>query len=83
MTGIDQLTSAQLLVFEQMILGLSNQQIANQLFINIKTVKFHVTQIYEKCAVKTRAELLVKHFTQKNQVPEPTPTESELPKGIS
>lgn len=45
--------------------GLSNQEIADKLFIEEKTVKFHLTNIYPIEGVKTRAQLIVKHLGAK------------------
>ena len=39
--------------------GLSNKEVANQLFVTEKTVKFHLTNIYRKFQVKSRAQLIV------------------------
>ena len=39
--------------------GLSNKEVANQFFIMEKTVKFHLTNIYKKMGVKSRAQLIV------------------------
>ena len=39
--------------------GLSNKEVANQLFVTEKTVKFHLTNIYKKMQVKSRAQLIV------------------------
>ncbi len=39
--------------------GLSNKEVANQLFVTEKTVKFHLTNIYKKMCVKSRAQLIV------------------------
>lgn len=39
--------------------GLSNKEIALQLFLTEKTVKFHLTNIYKKMNVKSRAQLIV------------------------
>src|SRR6476660_9053225 len=39
--------------------GLSNKEVANQLFVTEKTVKFHLTDIYKKMNVKSRAQLIV------------------------
>lgn len=38
--------------------GKSNQQIADMLFVCEKTVKFHLTNIYKKMNVSSRAELI-------------------------
>jgi len=42
--------------------GLSNKETASKLNINVKTVKFHTTNIYKKCRVKSRAEFLLKFY---------------------
>ncbi len=39
--------------------GLSNKVVANRLFVTEKTVKFHLTNIYRKMGVKSRAQLIV------------------------
>ena len=39
--------------------GLSNKEVANRLFVTEKTVKFHLTNIYKKMNVKSRAQLIV------------------------
>ena len=39
--------------------GLSNKEVANRLFVTEKTVKFHLTIIYKKMNVKSRAKLIV------------------------
>ena len=38
------------------ITGARNQEIADQLFLSIRTVKFHVENIYRKLGVRTRTE---------------------------
>ena len=42
------------------IAGLSNKEIANELFISLSTVKTHITNIYSKLQVSNRQELLRK-----------------------
>lgn len=37
--------------------GLNNQQIADQLFISVNTIKYHIRNIYEKMDVKKRSEI--------------------------
>jgi DNA-binding CsgD family transcriptional regulator len=44
---------------ELVSMGLSNKEVGNQLFITEKTVKFHLTNIYKKLNVKSRAQLIV------------------------
>jgi DNA-binding CsgD family transcriptional regulator/tetratricopeptide (TPR) repeat protein len=51
------LTAQELVVARLVALGMSNRQVASELFISIKTVQFHLTHIYAKLAVSSRAEL--------------------------
>ncbi len=46
-------------VAELVTKGLSNKEVASQLFVTEKTVKFHLTNIYKKMSVKSRAQLIV------------------------
>ena len=39
--------------------GVTNKEIANKLFVTEKTVKFHLTNIYKKMKVKSRAQMIV------------------------
>lgn len=49
-------------VYIYILKGMSNQQIADKLFVSEKTVKFHCGSIFKKKEVKTRHELIAKHF---------------------
>lgn len=40
--------------------GMSNREIASALAVTEKTVKFHLTNIYKKMNVASRAQLIVK-----------------------
>jgi DNA-binding NarL/FixJ family response regulator len=40
-------------------MGLSNKEVANQLFLTSATVKFHLTNMYKKLFIKSRAQLIV------------------------
>jgi LuxR family transcriptional regulator, positive regulator of biofilm formation len=39
--------------------GISNKDAAQKLFVTEKTVKFHLTNIYKKMKIKSRAQLVV------------------------
>ena len=39
--------------------GLTNNEIGNRLFISEKTVRNHITNIFEKLGVKSRAQAIV------------------------
>lgn len=55
------LSPAEARVFDRLLRGLSNKQIALELFVTEKTVKFHVTSIYKILGVRSRAQFLVKY----------------------
>src|SRR5690606_40308533 len=52
--GDDFLTPRELDVLKWMVKGLSNKEIAEQLFISDKTVKIHVSNIFKKDRKSTR-----------------------------
>ncbi|PQJ80736.1 LuxR C-terminal-related transcriptional regulator [Polaribacter porphyrae] len=52
-----QFTKREKEVFPMILKGNNNQQIADELFISINTVKYHSKNIYEKLHVKSRLEL--------------------------
>jgi len=51
------LTAQELAVARLVADGLSNRQVAGELFVSIKTVQFHLTHIYSKLGISSRAEL--------------------------
>lgn len=53
------LTDRELEVLVLMADGLQNQQIAGKLSISVSTLKFHMTNIFQKLGVQTRSEALV------------------------
>ena len=65
--------------------GLSNKEVANQLFVTEKTVKFHLTNIYKKMSVKSRAQLIVWCLPHLGFVENETaqPTRPEMTAGTS
>lgn len=50
------LSRRELEVLEQMAQGLSNQEIADKLFVSLNTIKTHSTQLFEKMEVKRRTQ---------------------------
>jgi DNA-binding CsgD family transcriptional regulator len=55
------LTPAEARVGEKLVKdGLSNQEIASELKISPKTVKFHFTKIFRKLGVSSRAQFMAK-----------------------
>ncbi|GGA41093.1 DNA-binding response regulator [Kroppenstedtia guangzhouensis] len=55
----DSLTPRELDVLNLMVKGLSNKEIAEQLFISDKTVKIHVSNILKKLQVKSRSQAII------------------------
>lgn len=51
------LTTQELEVAQNAASGLTNKEIAAQLFLSPKTVEFHLTRIYRKLQIRTRTEL--------------------------
>jgi DNA-binding NarL/FixJ family response regulator len=51
------LTAQESAVARLVAMGMGNRQVASELFISIKTVQFHLTHIYAKLNVNSRAEL--------------------------
>lgn len=55
-----QLSRREVEVLQLMAKGLSNQEIADQLFVSVHTVKTHTTNIYEKLQVNRRTQAIIK-----------------------
>jgi len=53
------LTEKQIRIADLVTRGLSNREISNQIFLTEKGVKWHLTKIYAKMNVKSRAQLIV------------------------
>lgn len=53
------LTNRESEVCELVSKGLSDREVANQLFVTEKTVKFHFRNIYAKLGLNSRAKLIV------------------------
>ncbi|MDN3710477.1 LuxR C-terminal-related transcriptional regulator [Myroides ceti] len=52
------LTERELQVLEGINNGLSNQEIAAQLFLSLSTVKFHIGNLYSKLDIKNRTQAI-------------------------
>ena len=48
-------------IFNLIINGKNNEEIAQELFSSRHTIKNHVTHILEKCGCRDKTELVVKH----------------------
>ena len=56
-TGTDALTSAELRVAQLAAAGTSNREIAQQLFLSLKTVEMHLNRTYRKLGIESRRDL--------------------------
>jgi DNA-binding CsgD family transcriptional regulator len=56
-TGADALTPSERRIAEMAAAGLSNPEIAQELFLTIKTIEMHLTRSYRKLDVRGRGEL--------------------------
>lgn len=57
LSGVDSLTASERRVAELAATGLSNREIAQQLFVTQKTIESHLSHVYLKLDVKSRKEL--------------------------
>ena len=55
----DQLTEREMEVLRMIAKGKSNQEIADELYIGVKTVKFHVTNLLAKLEVEDRTQAAI------------------------
>ena len=53
----DVLTGGERRVAELAVQGLTNRQIADGLFVTVRTVESHLSNVYRKLGVQTRADL--------------------------
>ena len=61
----NQLTERERDVLKCMVAGLNNQEIAEQLVISLGTVKFHISNIFQKLGVDSRVEAVKAALEQK------------------
>jgi DNA-binding CsgD family transcriptional regulator len=75
-SGVDpsRLTAQELAVARLVAAGLSNRHVASELFISIKTVQFHLTHVYAKSGVSSRAELASQFRDEPTTDPGESPT---------
>jgi DNA-binding CsgD family transcriptional regulator len=58
--GLDALSQAEFRVADAVAGGLTNRQVAASLLISVKTVDFHLQQMYRKLGIRSRTELAVR-----------------------
>jgi DNA-binding CsgD family transcriptional regulator len=54
---VDALTPQEQLVSDLVARGMTNREVANELFVSTKTVQYHLTRIYAKLGIRSRGEL--------------------------
>jgi DNA-binding CsgD family transcriptional regulator len=69
-TGLDSLTASERRVAQLAAEGMSNKEIAQTLFVTIKTVEVHLSHAYRKLGISSRAQLDTALLTP---APSPTP----------
>lgn len=57
LTGLDSLTSSERRTAQLAAAGLSNREIAQNLFVTTRTVEGHLTHAYQKLAITSREQL--------------------------
>jgi DNA-binding CsgD family transcriptional regulator len=57
LSGVESLTSSELRVARMAAAGMQNREIAQALFVTVKTVETHLTHIYQKLDLSSRKEL--------------------------
>lgn len=67
--AVDALTPQEQVVSDLVASGMTNREVATELFVSTKTVQYHLTRIYAKLGIRSRGELAAMRG--------PTPKESE------
>ncbi|MHA7774941.1 response regulator transcription factor [Roseibium sp. M-1] len=62
---IHSLSQKERAILEALSKGLSNRDLSKQLEISTNTVKFHLSNIYDKLSVKTRAQAIAYYYSSK------------------
>ena len=57
LTGVDALTASERRVAELAAEGLTNREIAQALFVTVRTVEGHLTQAFRKLDLRSREDL--------------------------
>jgi DNA-binding NarL/FixJ family response regulator len=60
---VDELTPQEQAVTALVARGMSNREVAAELFISAKTVQYHLTRVYAKLGLRSRAELAARRGT--------------------
>jgi DNA-binding CsgD family transcriptional regulator len=58
--GLDELTAQELAVARAVAAGATNREVAQALFLSVKTVEFHLANVFRKLDVRSRSELTLR-----------------------
>jgi DNA-binding CsgD family transcriptional regulator len=56
------LTETEIKIIKLVLTGMTNKEIADELYISEKTVKFHLYKVFKKLTLKNRSELMLFGF---------------------
>ena len=65
---IQQLSRRERIILEALSKGLTNRQLSSELDISINTVKFHLSNLFEKLSVQNRAQAIAYFYSNKNPI---------------
>jgi len=63
---VNNLSRSELVVANNILEGISNKEIADKLFVDERTIKFHITNIYKKTFCESRSQFLAKFLNNKH-----------------
>ncbi len=70
---IQQLSRKERVILESLSKGLTNRELAKELSISINTVKFHLSNMFEKLSVKNRAQAIAFYYSSRLGTKDKTP----------
>jgi DNA-binding CsgD family transcriptional regulator len=62
MPNPDRLTNQERQVVLALLSGYSNRELAEQLFVSVKTIETHLTRIYRKLGCRSRVHLITSYY---------------------
>ena len=65
---IQQLSRRERIILEALSKGLTNRELSSELDISINTVKFHLSNLFEKLSVQNRAQAIAYFYSNKNPI---------------
>ena len=63
MRHTDQLTRQEREVVRALLCGSSNQELADQFFVSVKTIETHLTRVYRKLGCRSRSQVIAAYYT--------------------